>query len=41
LSSALSVSSQGFRGLFVALAAGALALLVSAIWLVRRSTASE
>jgi MFS family permease len=41
LSSALSVSSQGFRGLFVALAAGALALLVSAIWLVRRSPASE
>lgn len=41
LSSALSASSQGFRGLFVALAAGALALLVSAIWLVRRSPASQ
>jgi predicted MFS family arabinose efflux permease len=41
LSSALSASSQGFRGLFVALVAGAVALLVSAIWLVRRSPTSQ
>ncbi|WP_431273368.1 YbfB/YjiJ family MFS transporter [Variovorax ureilyticus] len=35
LSSALSGSSQGFGGLFIALAVGAVALLGSAVWLVR------
>ena len=40
LSSALSASSHGFGGLFVALAVGALALLASAAWLVHRSSAS-
>jgi MFS family permease len=35
LSSALSGSAQGFGGLFIALAVGALALLGSAAWLVR------
>jgi hypothetical protein len=40
LSSALSASSHDFGGLFVALVVGALALLVSAAWLFRRSSAS-
>lgn len=36
LSSALSGGAQGFGGLFVALATGAVALIVSAAWLLRR-----
>jgi hypothetical protein len=35
LSSALSGSAQGFGGLFIALAVGAVALLGSAWWLLR------
>jgi predicted MFS family arabinose efflux permease len=38
LSSALSGSAQGFGGLFFALGVGALALLGSAVWLVRAPT---
>ncbi|MGJ7507011.1 YbfB/YjiJ family MFS transporter [Variovorax sp. GT1P44] len=40
LSSALSGSSQGFGGLFIALVVGAVALLGSAVWLVRAPSRS-
>jgi hypothetical protein len=40
LSSVLSGSARGFGGLFIALGVSALALLVGAVWLVRKPVQS-